>query len=643
MTDWRKYVQNDSPVPRWPYPVRYGETNHIDTDVLVIGGGVAGCHAAINAVRKGAKVVVIDKGPVRRSGCSGAGVDHWHAACTNPCSKVTPEDLLSAYESYGDGNSYGELGNGITCYITAREGYDGLLDIEKMGVPVKDVNNEFAGADFKDEKTGYMFAYDYENKHIIRIAGGGDIKPAMYKEVRRMGVEIHDFVMATSLLTEGGRQGARVIGATGLNLRTGEFYVIRAKATLLTAGGTGSLWAFSTELRGSSGEPNQTGDGTAMAWLAGAECFMQDGGMGMAGGLGYLPHSAGNAHNSWYACNIVDANGKQVPWIDRKDGHVLNTIGERYRITPGEFFIFSGGAPNIQREPSLIPDLPERIRSGEFVLPLYADLPGMPELERRAIYGLQVGNEGCTRYGIYDVFVKAGFDPDTDMPQVPVLPPDQYFYVPWWIGMAVRQWRGGGGGLIFDWDLRTNLEGLYAAGMQGAGGDHSMAAATGRYAGRKGAEYARKAAPCEMNSRQVEAEKERVYAPVKRESGMGWKELKAGLCRIMQDYCGEYKSERTLSMGIQWLESIRESEAAGVCARNPHELARSLECLNHITQGEMVLQAALARRGKNLPPGMQTIRLENGQVHASERQLRWWLKQPYSAAYADNYLVHAGL
>jgi succinate dehydrogenase/fumarate reductase flavoprotein subunit len=641
MTNWYDYVQKDASHLEWPYPIKYGKENTITSDVLIIGGGVAGCHAAINAVRRGAKVVVIDKGPVRRSGCSGAGVDHWHAACTNPCSKVTPEELLAKYEKEGD--SYGELGDGITCYITAKEGYDALVDVEKMGVPVRDLDDEFVGAEFRDGKTRYMFAYDYENRHIIRVSGGGDIKPAMYSEVKRLGATIYDFVMATSLLTEGGKQGGRVIGATGLNLRTGEFYVLKAKATILSAGGCANLFAFSTELRGSFGEPNQTGDGTAMAWAAGAECTMQDGGRGSSGGFMYFPHSAGNAHNSWYACNIVDANGKEVPWIDRKDGRALKTLSERYRLPPGEIFIFSGGAPTLTREPSVITDLPERIAKGEFRLPLYADLPSMPEHERRAIYGLQVGNEGCTRYGIYDVFTKAGFDPDIDMPQAPVMPADQYVYTPWWMGMAVRHWRSSGGGIVFDWDLKSNLPGLYVAGVQGGGGDHSTSATTGRYAGRKAADYARTASTPVVDEKQVEAEKARVYAPVQRQGEIGWKELKAGLSRIMQDYCGEYKNEGTLKLGLDWLKSISESEAASVYARNPHELARTVECLTHITLGEMMLHAALARMSAKPSKGSITIRLDKGKVQVSERAPRWWLKPPYASTYPENFRKHSGL
>ncbi len=660
MTTWYEYVQKDAPHLAWPYPVHYGKENLVTSDVLVIGGGVAGCHAAINATKRGAKVVVMDKGPVRRSGFSGAGVDHWHAACTNPCSRITPEELVAAHEEYG-GFNYGELGNGISCYITCKEGYDALLDVEKMGVPVRDWQDEFAGAPFRDEKTKYMFAYDYEGRHIIRLAGGGNIKPAMAKEVKRLGVAVYDFVMATSLLTEGGRQGARVIGATGVNIRTGEFYLFRAKATILSTGAVSRLWAFSTELKGSIKEPNATGDGTAMAWRAGAETSMMEASAPSPGGLGYLPHSSGNAHNTWFACKIVDANGKEVPWVDR-DGKILKTLAERNRPAPGQKTFVHARAPYELREPMLIPDLPERIMKGEYVLPLYADLPGMPDYERRAIYGLMVGNEGCTRYGIYDVFTKAGFNPDIDMPQSTVLPPDQYSFRPWWMGMTVRHMRehGSDGAIIADWDLKSTLDGLYVAGIQTiGGGDHSVAAATGRYAGRKAADYAKTIALADINKKQVEVEKSRVYAPVTRTDGMGWKELKAGLCRIMQDYCGEYKSEVTLKMGLDWLESIKESEASSVFARNPHELGRALECLTHITLGEMVLHASLARKASSRrlnfrrldypeldPPDWNkyvTLRLEDGEVRVGELPVRYWLKAPYAPDYTENYKIHCGL
>jgi anaerobic glycerol-3-phosphate dehydrogenase len=54
---------NLSKAAEWPYPVNYGKENEVDGDILILGGGVAGAHAAIAAAKCGAKVVA-DKGAV---------------------------------------------------------------------------------------------------------------------------------------------------------------------------------------------------------------------------------------------------------------------------------------------------------------------------------------------------------------------------------------------------------------------------------------------------------------------------------------------------------------------------------------------------------------------------------------------------
>jgi len=296
------------------------------------------------------------------------------------------------------------------------------------------------------------------------------------------------------------------------------------------------------------------------------------------------------------------------------------------------------------------------------VLPLYADLPGMPPHERRAIWGLMVYHEGKCHI-IYDTYQQAGFDADKDMLQVTVVPPDKYSSGGWG-GYGPRQWREGGfcggAGPVFDWDLKTSLEGLYVAGRSNySGADHAVAAATGRYAARKAAAYAKISKNGQVNRDQIEKEKERVYAPVRRTEGIGWKELRAGLARIMQDYCGEYKNDETLRMGLRWLESIRESEASRVYARNPHELARTIECLTRITVGEVIMQASLTRKASSKflgfnrldypevdPPEWKkliTLRLEKGDIKVGERPLDYYLQPPYTPSYKENYEKHCGL
>ena len=101
------------------------------SDVLILGGGIAGCWAAISAARKGANVVLVEKGATIKSGAGGSGCDHWESAATNPCSRITPEELTQAMIE--DNNGYN---NGISHYIECREGYDRLLDLEKMGAKI---------------------------------------------------------------------------------------------------------------------------------------------------------------------------------------------------------------------------------------------------------------------------------------------------------------------------------------------------------------------------------------------------------------------------------------------------------------------------------------------------------------------------
>ena len=59
--------------------------------------------------------------------------------------------------------------NGIAHYIECREGYDRLLDLESFGGKVRDTDDEFKGAEFRDDETKLMFAYDYKNKFTLRV------------------------------------------------------------------------------------------------------------------------------------------------------------------------------------------------------------------------------------------------------------------------------------------------------------------------------------------------------------------------------------------------------------------------------------------------------------------------------------------
>lgn len=636
----------------WPYPNEAGQEETIVSDVLVLGGGLSGCFAAIAAARKGQSVVLVEKGAVEKSGSAGTGFDHWESACTNPCSGVTPEEIAWAYVREQDWYS-----NGIAHYIECREGYDRLLDIESFGGKIRDTEGEFKGAEFRDEKTGLMFAYDYKNKFTIRV-WGSTFKPALAREMKRLGIRVFDRTEATSLLvaadTSGKKRGA---GAMGMNVHTGKFYVFRSKTTVLCMSRPARVWLFNADLPGlCEFRPMQSiGSGHAMGWRAGMEFTMMEKSVRAefsAAGRSFPPYGAGNNHNTWYAATMVDARGVEIPYVNR-DGEELKTVSERYYPAPGQKFFLKGGVidnPKYEyRGPETL-DFEELMKRG-YQLPFYADLSRMPDAERRVIWGMMVGEEAKTKIPIYQNYTERGFDPQKHMLQS---------YGTGWQSANFleqeRQFFGAPGGLMHDWDLQTNIEGIYAAGDQLYASDCAgFACATGYYAGRKAADKAAMEELPEISKEDTEKEKKRLYAPlfVKPEEGVTWKELNLAVSKAMQNYCGGVKCETLLKEGLDLLGQFEEETVPRLSASNPHELMRVHEVLDILQVAQLVLHASLARKASSKPlcfsrsdyPAEETenerrhivIRQENGQILTREVPLDFFgdLKEEYEKRNQD--------
>ncbi len=647
MTRWHDFLEKDGKAPPWPYPIRYDQEQEVETDVLVIGGGIAGCWAAISAARKGARVALVEKGDTIRSGAGGPGCDHWCNAPANPLSNVDPDEWAQhmAEPPYS---------NGIGTQIQCREDWDTLLEMEQMGGKIRDTKDEYVGAQGRDEKTKLMISPRYTKVHsyvpgsqkpktfksnpegklnnvVIRV-WGSTFKPALKRECKRLGVKIFDRVMVTSLLTDKGVQGARVVGATGFNNRTGEFMVFKSKAAVLSTAGDWSLFLLNTELAGYNTFRSRTttGDGAAMAWRAGAALTVMERTGILMLGTGFKHTWYGGAGDASYEnVQLVDANGKKLPW-------------------PTQGWADAGA---MRPTPEDMAKIVKGVQTGEFALPFYGDFPAMPDVERRVTWNLMLGEESTTK-NIIDSYGKAGFDPAKHLLQ-------NYNFIE---GTSPSQWRtAGGGGPIVDWELKSTLDGLYVAGEQVfSAGDHSFAASTGRYAGRKAAAYAGQIGGGKISPEQVALEKARVYAPVKRSDGIDWKELHAGIARAMRYFCSEFKTESLLKMGLDALKEIEEVHVPRLYALDPHKLMRSIEDLSLLEHGRIILNASLARRAssqmlnffridypQNDPPEWNkfvTVKMENGRFKAGELPLNYFgdMKASYEAHNKDYTGVYQG-
>ena len=219
-----------------------------ETDVLVIGNGLAGIRAALAASEKGAKVIVVAKGKG-----SSPEVMGFNAV-------LGPEDSVETYY-----NDILRSGLGIAdkklAGILADESRKVVTELEEMGMVFDKKGSEY---DLM-QPLGCTFP---RLVHFKALTGRKVLKLLRDKADKQGVIFIND-VTVTGLL----KYEKRVIGAFGIDIASGDLLGFRAKSIVLATGGCGRLYDFSTY------PADITSDGYAMAYEIGAELvdmeFMQ--------------------------------------------------------------------------------------------------------------------------------------------------------------------------------------------------------------------------------------------------------------------------------------------------------------------------------------------------------------------------------
>lgn len=214
----------------------------LKTDVLVVGGGFAGCFASVKAAESGAKVIMAVKGRTGRSGLT-PWANSWFVF--HDTQGASAEDYMKQFKLSGE-----YLNNLDFSQLLMDESWDRFQELQEWGTPT--------ALTHPDEGRAHYIQHGTVSRSIEYV-GAGD---PMRRKAVSVGVEMLERVMITELIKEEGK----VVGAMGFHMESGHPYAVLAKATILCTGPS-SLKPLGMGYPCSS----TTADGDAMAIRVGAE------------------------------------------------------------------------------------------------------------------------------------------------------------------------------------------------------------------------------------------------------------------------------------------------------------------------------------------------------------------------------------
>ncbi len=513
----------------------------IESDVLVIGAGLAGSWAALRAKEITDDVLLVDKSRIGKSGMSyfASGVlVYW-----------TPEDPIYPWvKEITEGGAY--LNDQRWTEIVLKENYDRINSMDEWS----------GGTVFEKDDKGRIERIKGRGHQVTRLImfHGTQLMETMRKQLVKRKVKLMDRVMITDLLTSDGKHPTKgsVIGAIGIHTRTGELHVFRAKATVLASG--------SIEAKvGGHYCMNITGDSYAMEYRAGAEMT----------GMEFLPMGNISIWNRKYltvGINMIQAYGLKI----------LNNKGERF---------LEKYEPVLKERSHLYTLAQAMAKEGlEGRGPVYADMrsftPEVVERLKRVIPKFM------------RIFENAGIDITREL--IELTP-----------GVRMRNPCCTAGARILDLEAHTSIPGLFGAGAackapshggdEGVGGFNlTYCTVSGYRAGENAALYARniKGDELHIHPKQVDALKEKIYAPLYRKVGIMPDEIFDKLNRLyIPAGFSIFKSEKRIKKVLDVTRQVKENDLPGLKAPDVHELVKANEAVNFVTSVELAYNAALFR------------------------------------------------
>lgn len=506
-----------------------------DTEVLIIGGGIAGCMAGIRARELGVRATVLEKGNTLRSGGAATGIDHcWTYIPEIHGKMLSVEDLVDDHADFAGGMIDRSL-----VRMIAENSYSRVLDLERFGMEMRDSNGQFR-----------LIKKIHRSPTFLHFAGR-DLKVKLTNEAKKRGAAIDNRMMVTDLLVEDGR----IAGALALSTREGRWYVYRSKTVIISTGGVFRLYRnFSGMPFNTSHPPHEPGDGHAMAFRAGARLLNME---------------LVNVHTGPKNFNRA-GRGSFVPGLMRDGlGQPLGKAGARDQKA-------------LDRTAEGVGLYRKILETGQG--PIYMDCTGnTPEQNKYIRWALY--NEGNTSFLNY--LDEEGIDLNKDLIEFTVYEPKMNGGQS---GIEINtRCESSLPGLFAAGDV---IGGMKRAVCPGA-------LVTGWSAGESAALLSRELPAVKPGARSAATIRQRVDLAssfLAREQGSSWLEAQLALQNIMDYYAGRVKSASLLGAGLSNILSLREQAVAEIKASNSHELYRAMEVLSLIDVGEMLITASYSRK-----------------------------------------------
>jgi succinate dehydrogenase/fumarate reductase flavoprotein subunit len=550
--------------------------NVVETDVLVIGGGIAGCFAAIKAKEQGADVTLTDKGYVGKSGETPFAK---HFGVFHPDFGHDLDGWMNQVSFLGE-----YMNNPEWTEITLKESHARWQDMVSWGVEFyKYDDGEYVW--WPPRPPEMLAKFPMQSIRMVQRKHAEVCR----SQAMKTGVNILDRVMIADLL----KQDGKVVGAIGFSIESHDLYIIKAKATVMSAGAS----AFKP-----NGTPLHviTGDGEAMAYRVGAEITGKE----------------------WNDCHPSRAEFPAWQWSPRKN------------LSTSKKDDFGGLPPKVNAEGDRIADggstsfvIEDAFEADAGRAPVFwefgsgtADYHGLvagPEGQPRQQVDLEAEKEGRVRM----VFGSS-------------------------LGMSVHNTQG-------IWPINTKcataIPGLYAAGdslgarpagarYPNMGFSTAYCSSTGTRAGVAAAEYALQTKKVSVNEAESARLKKAVYSPMERKGGFtpGW--VTQVLQNTMMPYWILYvKHEDRLQSALKQIEFMRDRIVPKLTAKDAHELRLAHETKNMILGAEMKLRASLFRTESRGTHYRVVIKEEQGEMKLHKEPIpeKWW--PDLSKSYEERY------